>query len=61
MYYMDSSALVKIYIHEQGSEWTREVYNNSSANEILICEIAGAEVFAALHRRSFFKRVTKRL
>ncbi len=51
MCYMDSSALVKIYIREQGSEWTREVYGNSKANDILIYEIAGAEVLAALHQR----------
>ncbi len=48
---MDSSALVKIYIGEPGSVWIREIYEEAKAYEILISEIAGAEVFAALHRR----------
>ncbi len=51
IYYMDSSALVKIYIEETGSEWVRTVRNHSEMGDILICEISGAEVFAAFHRR----------
>jgi hypothetical protein len=51
MYFMDSSALVKIYITELGSEWTRAVRDRCEMGHIFTCEISGAEVFAAFHRR----------
>jgi uncharacterized protein len=51
MYYLDSSAIVKIYIDESGSEWMRRLRFRSQRGEIVICELSGAEVFAALHRR----------
>lgn len=52
MYYLDSSAIVKIYIPEPGNEWLRRLRVNSRRLAICICEISGAEVFAAFHRRS---------
>jgi predicted nucleic acid-binding protein len=48
---MDSSALVKIYIEETGSGWLHTVRDHSEMGDILTCEISGAEVFAAFHRR----------
>lgn len=51
MHYLDSSAIAKIYIDEPGSEWMRELRSRSYRVDVLICEIAGAEVFAAFHRR----------
>ena len=50
-YYLDSSAIAKIYIEEQGSEWVRRLRSRSSRGEVFLCELSGAEVFAALHRR----------
>jgi len=34
MHYLDSSALVKIYIQESGSEWVRALYNNAETSEL---------------------------
>jgi len=51
MYYLDSSSLIKIYIDETGSEWMRAVRERAASDETLTCEISGAEVFAAFHRR----------
>jgi predicted nucleic acid-binding protein len=51
IHYLDSSAIVKNYIDEPGSEWMRKMFKNSQRGAIFICEIAGAEVFAAFHIR----------
>lgn len=51
MYYLDSSAIVKIYIQEPGSDWIRTLRRRSQNVEITICEISDAEVFAAFYRR----------
>ncbi len=51
LYYLDSSAIVKIYIEETGSEWARSLRDRIEMGDILTCEISGAEVFAAFHRR----------
>ncbi len=51
MYYLDSSAIVKIYIQEPGSDWIQALRRRSINVEIPICEISGAEVFAAFYRR----------
>lgn len=50
MHYLDSSAIVKIYIDELGSEWMQNLRHRSQRGEIFICEFAGAEVFAAFYR-----------
>lgn len=52
MHYLDSSAVVKSYINEAGSAWMRSFRRRHQKGELIICEISGAEVFAALHRRS---------
>lgn len=48
--FLDSSALVKYYVTEQGSVWIRSLVNDSQ-NVILVSAIALAEVTAALARR----------
>lgn len=51
MHYFDSSAVVKIYLQEIGSDWVETVCLQNSEGEIAISQIAGAEVCAAIHRR----------
>lgn len=48
VYYLDSSALVKRYADEQGSQWIRQITDLLSENIILLAEITLAEVAAAL-------------
>ena len=51
-YFFDSSALTKYYIDETGSTWVETLIDAQPTNEILIAEITGAEIVAAITRRS---------
>jgi predicted nucleic acid-binding protein len=50
-FYLDSSAVVKRYLAETGSSWIRSLCDPTTANVILISEIALVEVAAALAAR----------
>lgn len=47
VYFVDSSALVKRYINETGSNWVLSLCNPASNNDIVIAAIAGVEIIAA--------------
>lgn len=49
-FYIDSSALVKLYIEEVGSERMRSIIF-ADKNNLFISKITGAEVAAAFSRR----------
>ena len=50
--YFDSSALVKKYVHENGSKWIRDkVSSVSTGNIIVVSNIAHVEVVATIARR----------
>jgi hypothetical protein len=49
-FYFDSSALVKYYLDEVGSNWVESVVDAQPTNEILIAHVAGAEIVAAITR-----------
>ena len=51
-YYLDSSALVKRYADEAGSEWVRQITKPCVESTILLAEISLAEVAAALAAKS---------
>jgi uncharacterized protein len=51
-YFVDSSALVKRYINETGSQWILNLCNPASNHEIVIAAIAGVEIIAAITRRA---------
>jgi uncharacterized protein len=51
LYFFDSSALVKCYVHEQGSSWVREITASASGNLIHISLLTVAEIASALARR----------
>lgn len=51
VYFMDSSALVKRYVTETGTNWIKSIVNPLSGNHIHIARITGAEVVSALSRR----------
>ena len=50
-YFFDSSALVKYYVNEIGSDWVEYLIDAQPPNEIAIAQITGVEVIAALSRR----------
>ncbi len=50
-YFFDSSALVKYYVNEVGSNWVESIIDAQPPNEITIAQITGVEVVAAIARR----------
>lgn len=50
--YLDSSALVKRYVLEQGSEWIRELSSPASGHTLYTVRISGAEIVAAFFQRA---------
>lgn len=57
-YFVDSSALVKRYVHEAGTAWVRRLVHASTANEIYLARITAVEVTAALARRRRGRTIT---
>ncbi len=50
-YYLDSSALVKRYIHETGSRFITTVTDRANGNDAWVATITSVEIIAALYRR----------
>lgn len=51
LYFFDSSALVKRYVHERGSAWVREATSGASGHLIHLSLLTVAELASALARR----------
>lgn len=51
IFFFDTSALVKRYVQEVGTDWVRTVTESTSQNVIYISEITGVEVMAAITKR----------
>jgi len=51
VYFLDSSAVVKRYVHEIGTLWVQQLADPASANRIEIASITAVEVIAAIARR----------
>ena len=50
-YFFDSSAIVKRYVNEKGSEWVISTADRSSGAHVYLASITGVEVVAALARK----------
>lgn len=50
-YFLDTSALVKRYIAETGSNWIRSISDVATGNQIALGQITWVEVLSALARR----------
>jgi len=50
-YFLDSSALVKRYVQEDGTSWVRRLTRGSARNSIYLARITAVEVTAAVARR----------
>jgi uncharacterized protein len=59
LYFFDSSALVKRYVREVGTDWVRVITDPAANNKIYIAEITGVEVVAAITRRVRTKSISK--
>ena len=49
--YLDTSALVKIYINEPGTERMKELASPNAGNRLAVCSITQVEFHAAIWRR----------
>ncbi len=50
-YFVDSSALVKRYMRESGSDWMRSITDSQSGHNILIADITSIEIMSGIMRR----------
>ena len=50
-FFFDSSAPVKYYVREVGSNWVTGIVDAQPPNKIVIAQITGVEIIAALARR----------
>ena len=50
-YFLDSSALIKRYITEQGTVWVRSITLPSTGNTIIIAQVTQVEIFSGVSRR----------
>ena len=60
IYYFDTSALIKLYIDEQGSDWVQAIYDIRS-EKIIIAKIGIVETAAALTRRERMREISSEL
>ena len=51
VYFFDSSAIVKRYVEETGTDWVVGVTNPEEGESIYVARITGAEVVSAIARR----------
>jgi len=48
---LDSSALVKYYVSETGTQWARDIIDAQPQNEVSIAHVTGVEIVAAIFKR----------
>jgi predicted nucleic acid-binding protein len=59
-YFLDSSALVKRYVQEDGTAWVRRLTRRTAGNRIYLARITPVEVTAAIARRRKGRMLTAR-
>ncbi|NMF86273.1 type II toxin-antitoxin system VapC family toxin [Nodosilinea sp. P-1105] len=52
VYFLDSSALVKRYIRETGTDWVSSLFSPDLGNDCFVVAIAGVEIVSAITRRA---------
>lgn len=52
VYYLDTSALVKRYVQEQGTAWIGKLTDPATAHDLYTVRLAGPEMIAALFRKA---------
>ncbi len=52
LYYFDSSAAVKRYAPERGSEWIRSIVDPAEGNTVYLGQVGVVEIAAALSRKA---------
>jgi uncharacterized protein len=52
LYYLDTSALVKLYVRETGTERLLRLASRSAGNQLVVLAVAQVEMHSALRRRA---------
>ncbi len=60
-YFLDTSAIIKRYVDEIGSEWVTEVCQPSTENTIIISQITLVEAVAAFCRKAREQQLSQRI
>ena len=60
LYFLDSSAIVKRYVSETGTNWILSLHKPSAQNVIYVAQITGIEVVSAISRRLRGNRLTQK-
>jgi predicted nucleic acid-binding protein len=58
IYYVDTSALVKVYLVEVGTGWIRRIVDPLQGNEVVISKLTLTETFAAVSKRQRLGQLT---
>lgn len=59
MYYFDSSAVVKRYAPEKGSEWVKSIVEPTAGNTVYLGQVGVVEIAAALSRKVRTKELSQ--
>lgn len=59
LYYFDSSAAVKRYAPEKGSEWVKFIVESTAENTVYLGQVGVVEIAAALSRKVRTKELTQ--
>ena len=51
MIFTDSSAVIKRYVRETGSQWVKAIFTTAPANQVFVAAITRVEVVSAIMRR----------
>lgn len=60
VYFFDTSALLKRYIQEPGTNWVRQLTLQSQGHMLVVSQIVSVETVSALARRQREQRITTR-
>ena len=58
LFYFDSSAMVKRYVSEKGSEWVESIFEPTAENTVHLAQIGTVEVAAALSKKVRTRELT---
>src|SRR5262245_62023698 len=59
-YFLDSSALIKRYIAEKGTNWIRSIAGRSAGNTLVVAQITYVEAISGTARRTREGAITSR-
>ena len=59
LYYLDTSALVKLYVREPGTDRMLQLANRTASNQLAVLALAQVEIWSALRRRERAREISR--